>query len=353
MENLDKTIDIQLVIRKRKRPKRRKQGHVSKHTHSGGSSPDEQRHPKSCSRRSRKWLDHTHFRFLGNGFEEESIAAELDLFPGIIPSTSFESWRHSFGDQETDTSRENKHIECDKITQQDRDGDCILFISIICARRDLSIALVNLLCSSSYLQVTNKLFQTALHLATIIGDHVIVRRLMVGGIEVERKDRHGDTALHIACDRGFLKIARELLKPISHSEVVVNKYKAPFRRIPQNLELRNNDGLTCLHVAAKRKDLAIIELLLSKNADVNAKRMKDGKTILHYFCEIGEHELVRWLLKRDSVDFNARTYSGTTAADIAKGRGHSFIVSLLLYAGANHNSQSVGSSEEISESDSD
>ena len=73
-----------------------------------------------------------------------------------------------------------------------------------------------------------------------------------------------------------------------------------------------------------------MKLLLSKNADINAKQMKDGKTVLHVLCELGDVECVRVLLTHSNLDLNKRTYSGFLALQLAYIRGHSKIVSLLL-----------------------
>eukprot|EP01083_Nonionella_stella_P059505 155687_1 len=51
---------------------------------------------------------------------------------------------------------------------------------------------------------------------------------------------------------------------------------------PKSLNSRVNlDGETALHVAVKRKDMKLIEFLLSQNADVNIQSIKTGNTPLH------------------------------------------------------------------------
>lgn len=45
-------------------------------------------------------------------------------------------------------------------------------------------------------------FQTPLHLAVITHQTYIVRKLIEGGADVNLMDRHGQTALHLACQDG-------------------------------------------------------------------------------------------------------------------------------------------------------
>ena len=55
------------------------------------------------------------------------------------------------------------------------------------------------------LDIKNKVSQTPLHLATLTNQVRVARRLVVGGADVESRDRFGNTPLHIACREGYLK----------------------------------------------------------------------------------------------------------------------------------------------------
>lgn len=54
--------------------------------------------------------------------------------------------------------------------------------------------------------------QTALHLAVHLDQPSAVRALVLKGASRELQDRHGDTALHVACQRQHLACARCLLE---------------------------------------------------------------------------------------------------------------------------------------------
>ena len=48
----------------------------------------------------------------------------------------------------------------------------------------------------------------------------MVRQLVVAGATVDSRNKHGNTALHIACTKGDIEVAKSILKPISPCEVV-------------------------------------------------------------------------------------------------------------------------------------
>jgi ankyrin repeat protein len=88
------------------------------------------------------------------------------------------------------------------------------------------------------------MMQTPLILAALTKQTQVVRRLMVAGADIEKADRHGDTALHIACRNGDLHMLKQITKPVSTNEMRMNpcKYKSWVQRIPQDLNARNYDG---------------------------------------------------------------------------------------------------------------
>lgn len=106
----------------------------------------------------------------------------------------------------------------------------------------IALFFINKVPSSEYLNIPNNLLQTALHLAVITKMKSVVRRLIVAGADVTARDHKGDTPLHIACREGFEEIVAVLLEPVTYNETLENRYKIPYQKIPQNLELRNYNG---------------------------------------------------------------------------------------------------------------
>ena len=109
-------------------------------------------------------------------------------------------------------------------------------------------------------------------------------------------------------------------------------------------------GTTPLHLTADRGHTEVVELLISKGADVNAK-MKDGWTPLHSAARYGRKGHRHWeiteLLIANGADVNAITNQGEhfhvkypwTPLHIAAINGHKEIAELLIAAGADVNAE--------------
>ncbi len=133
-----------------------------------------------------------------------------------------------------------------------------------------------------------------------------VKKLLTSGNHDpnERDELVGETALHAAAGKGYIFIAKLLVK-----------YGA-------SINAQNNIGETPLHEAAERGHAKMADYLLSKGADINAKvtnQFEDNKTPLHYAafgCKLG---VVRLLVKK-KADLNILNGKGQTALEIAKDR---------------------------------
>lgn len=266
------------------------------------------------------------------GFTGKSLECRLRDLDLQKPSSDFDPWRF--------------------ITAKDEDGDNLLFIAIIVRETQLSKSFIDIAPSYDKLDVVNKLYQTALHLAAVTGNSVIVRRLIVAGAKVDERDYQLNTPLHIAVGKGFMKVAKALITPVTYLESKQNQYEIPYQKIPQNLEIYNAAGLTCLHIAGHNSDKRMVDLLLSNEANINARELKSGRTLLHYFAEIDNMEMVKYLVSKPRLILDKQTYCGITAAELAYSRCHFGIAYLLCSYGANYTmSQQPNSSG--SESDSE
>jgi ankyrin repeat protein len=132
---------------------------------------------------------------------------------------------------------------------------------------------------------------------------------------------------------------------------------------PGLVAARAPDGWTALHLAAHFRHLSVVELLLSRGADVNARsanshantalhaaaaggaeralvqRLVDagvdvdatqggGYTGLHEAASIGRADLVTLLLEA-GADAQSRTHEGRTAAELARANGHEDVAVML------------------------
>ncbi len=135
--------------------------------------------------------------------------------------------------------------------------------------------------------------KTPLHYAAISGARCSVELLLRHGADPNAKDADGNTPLHKAGNEKTALILAE------HTEVA-----------------KNNEGQTPLHLAAERGYTRVIELLLSRGADVNDADSK-GNTPLHYAAERCKAETAKLLLKH-GADPTARNAEGKTPVDVAR-----------------------------------
>lgn len=125
-----------------------------------------------------------------------------------------------------------------------------------------------------------------------------------------------------------------------------------------NVNVTNKLGLTPLHYAASKNRDNAIEILMAKGADVNLMDI-GGRLPLHIAAESGKCEQLQFfvnfntisslefsradnmrmveLLLNKTVDVNAKDNSGQSALDFASFVGHEDIMEALIKAGANVN----------------
>ena len=141
-----------------------------------------------------------------------------------------------------------------------------------------------------------------------------VKQYITAGTDVNTKDEDGRTALHLAAYNGHTEIAKLLLA----NNADVNVMDAV--------------GQTPLNIAAGNGDTELVELLIAKGADVNAKTRSE-RTPLHP-AAIGGHKKVVELLIAEGVDVNAQEkYDGTTPLDLAIAFEHTETANLLRKRG--------------------
>uniref|UniRef100_A0A2C9JEW6 Uncharacterized protein n=1 Tax=Biomphalaria glabrata TaxID=6526 RepID=A0A2C9JEW6_BIOGL len=221
-----------------------------------------------------------------------------------------------------------------EIFQGDEDGDTHLHLSIIHGLPQVTMQIIGLAPDLDWLNQTNSLLQTPLHIAVITRQTSVVRRLICAGASIDVRDQLGNTPLHTACRLGFEDVVRMLLMPVKYEETRQNKYIVPFQRFPQDLESRNYEGLTCLHLASIGEHLHVMKLLLASGANINTAEGKSGRTVLHFAAEWGNLDLLKFVLSQKDVNVNAKTYAGLTPFFLALGRQHEDITEELARCGA-------------------
>ncbi len=104
------------------------------------------------------------------------------------------------------------------------------------------------------------------------------------------------------------------------------------------VNVAQGDGMTALHWAAERGDLALTNTLIKAHANLKATTRIGSYTPLQIASKGGNATIVRALIKAGS-DVNAVTTSGATALHLAAASGSADAVTALIEKGANVNAK--------------
>lgn len=190
--------------------------------------------------------------------------------------------------------------------------------------------------------------RTALMLASINGHAGIVDRLLAAGADVNHQQDNGWTALMAASESGFLGVVDGLLAMGANVNLSMTDggrtalmlasgydYATIVERLLEHdadiNQADKQDGLTALIIASEVGCVSVVDCLLEGNAEVNLCT-NDGRTALMAAADCGRKDVVTRLLKSKSINIEARSIAGLTAADYAQKEGHLGIMALIKAA---------------------
>lgn len=152
----------------------------------------------------------------------------------------------------------------------------------------------------------------ALMLSAFSGKSEVSMFLIYSGIEINHKDHGGFNALMLACEcaKADIELAKTLID------------------MGADINATSNKGATALMAAAKIGHIDIVELLVTRGANINARNIDHNMTPLIWAASGGHSYIVKFLLK-NGADRSIKTYNGYTAATIAQENGHYSIVEIL------------------------
>jgi len=144
--------------------------------------------------------------------------------------------------------------------------------------------------SGADINARNKHGLTALHVAISRGNSELVNFLIQKGARLDVRDEYERTPLHYAClnSRNRTKILKSVLSNCQKSEV----------------DRRDLDGKTALHLAVLGNDCSAVDMLLQHGAKVSkktpgwdnaldlAKRLKDGEKMIHLLKNFNKNKKV-------------------------------------------------------------
>ncbi|XP_014221801.1 ankyrin-1-like [Trichogramma pretiosum] len=228
--------------------------------------------------------------------------------------------RHGANPNSTNFSKMTPlHIVCKK---RDEDGELLRLIFDICEenRRPLEI------------DARDEDGHTALHLALRHNGNLTnaIQLLLRNGADPNAANEDGLTVFHLVCqmDRDgslaemFLEMSRELGKPV-------------------DIDARDVEGDSPLHVALKFESKRLVELLLRRGVDPNLPNW-EGETPLHVICENDEGDedgLARLFFAvcdeiGRAVHIDAGTAWGNTPLHVALAQGQPELIERLMRRGA-------------------
>lgn len=101
-------------------------------------------------------------------------------------------------------------------------------------------------------------------------------------------------------------------------------------RLGVDLEARDMNHRTALHVACNENRLEAVQVLVNAGADINALTISDGEwTPLMEACTAGSIQIVEFLLEHGADPMIVNSYEGGTARDIADRLHQRAIVAVL------------------------
>nr|XP_040033186.1 ankyrin repeat and SOCS box protein 3 isoform X4 [Gasterosteus aculeatus aculeatus] len=151
-----------------------------------------------------------------------------------------------------------------------------------------------------------------------------LRRLMKRGFSVDRRDNRGWNALHQAAAAGSTECVQEIL-----SAAAGGKKAGSSRGRAADVNSLTHEGESAAHLAAQRGHLAALRLLLEANANVN-QLTNDLSCPLYAAVDGGHREVVELLLSKGAAANRTHTASCWTCLHQAVYKGHSDIVRVLV-----------------------
>ncbi len=187
-------------------------------------------------------------------------------------------------------------------------------------------AVILLLVKGADVNACNRFGETALSLAASMGHETIVEILMIYGADLEKKDLDEKTPLFLAMENEHMEVMRRLLKGgasfTPETLIKISKLGRPnaVRALldTQDPKVTKQEALNAALLGVSEKGhVEMMELLLDRGADLNARDRFSGNTSFMLCAKGGHFKGVQELLRR-GADYRLKNKDGESAYEMTK-----------------------------------
>ncbi|CAB3379972.1 Hypothetical predicted protein [Cloeon dipterum] len=167
------------------------------------------------------------------------------------------------------------------------------------------------------LDVKNKRGQTCLHVAAVMGDLEVLQTWIDLGGDLDVVDGEGSTALIYSAYEGHLQFVKKLLACATEKAKnpdVGKGFVESSLRDNQKVNRSDNRGRTALHLAAESGNVDLVKLLLEIDADLTLTDI-EGKNAIHY--AINSERMLRFIHEKNGSLVKQRLRDGNTILHLA------------------------------------
>ncbi|XP_018569762.1 uncharacterized protein LOC108909819 [Anoplophora glabripennis] len=220
------------------------------------------------------------------------------------------------------------------VNVKDNDGKTSLHLAAEYGRLDI---VKYLIAQGAHLNDGTNDGKTVLHLAAKHQKWDAVKCLVEHGVNINVKDYDGNTILHLAADCDKLDVVKYVVEHGANINVRANDGSAALHLVAGYNRLNTGKCDTSQRSAAEYDRLNTADYLMEHGADINVKD-NDGNTVLHLAAEFGRLDTVKYLLAQGAT-VDVRNNNGWTVLHLSAGYDRLNAVKCFVEHGADVNAK--------------